>query len=120
MKVFQMNMFIRTVEVVGISAPPEQQGIESEDLFEAEHDRYRAPLSEQDRGLPKGGLDSPFCSRQPITGRVEDKGFAAMKPMKFKLDSRRAERSQEGFERIEHAAGVHVRNKSTGNFCECL
>ena len=36
-KVRHMKMLIRTVEIVGISSPAEQQGIESQDLFKAEY-----------------------------------------------------------------------------------
>ena len=40
MEVFEMNMFVGTVQIVGVSPPAEEERIESEDLFEAEHNRY--------------------------------------------------------------------------------
>ncbi len=63
MKIRDMDVFIGAVKIVRVSAPAEQQGIDSQNLFEAENYRNRAALTDQNGRLSKGRLHRFSSSR---------------------------------------------------------
>jgi len=115
MKIRDMDMFIRAVKIVRVSAPAKQKSIDSQNLFEAENDRNGTTLADQNRRLPEGCFHCLARGCQPIAGRIKDEGFTTVRSLEFELNSRRTIYLQKLFKSIQNFRRVHLWNQSARN-----
>ena len=107
MKIRDMDVFIRAVKIVRVSAPAEQKSIDSQNLFEAENDWNGTTLADQNRRLSKGCFHSLARGRQPVAGRIKDEGFTTVRSLEFEFNSRWTIRLQKFFKSIQNFIDVN-------------
>ena len=89
MEVFDAEVFVRAVQIVAVLAPPQQQSVDAENLFEAADNRNGSACANHHGNLSERLFDGRLCGGHVRTVEVRDARRRSVLRRELKFQTRR-------------------------------
>lgn len=117
MEIFDSEVLVGAVQVVGVLSPTEKQCVDSQNLFQSSDNGNRAPFADHDGFCPEGFLYGGFRGHHEGTIGIRDEAGTAVILHELDTTTGRTAFREKLSKRLEQLVRVLIGDESASDLC---